>query len=483
MSSQMIEFNGVAFSVEQVKALSKQGVLNIGQKNDPAGNSPTSAPLQGVFPGNPNMFGMFSDPGVRPERFSAMQRPRTMARLLRPERSEFVSEKIGIVTGQTAGTTTNATGWCEGGALPGVLKTCQQLYPLGKFKMRTRVMLVQEAGMLRNRADIPGIILNQPPQDNPLVPDLLYRLTSTQSVLQTNLFELGVQVERSLEKELFQGVVGTDTSIPGFWVDFNSISSLVKTGYTDVVSGLACPAADSIVVAWNADVGGTVAGRNIVQAITDTVWALKMRAEAVGMGGTQFAIVMSMEQFRALTQTWVCQYYTSRCLAAGVVGAPFVTDASMTRQLETDMMNGQYLLIDGVPHPVIFSDGIPLEQLGGGAAPVLRSDIFILPVSWNGRSLLKLEYQDMGNVYAKELADFIINDSMLLNNGLYLMTKQMHEGCIDLTLNSMMRFYIETPWLAARIDDVSFTYQAQTHVADPGTTFLYANGGISYRTA
>ncbi len=127
MSSQMIEFNGVGFTVEQVKALAKAGALNVGQKNDPAGNTPTAAPLQGVFPGNANMFGMFSDPGVRPERFSAMQRPRTMAKLLRPERSEFVNEKIGIVTGQTAGTTANATGWCADGALPGVLKTCQQL--------------------------------------------------------------------------------------------------------------------------------------------------------------------------------------------------------------------------------------------------------------------------------------------------------------------------------------------------------------------
>jgi len=473
--------NGIEFTEKQVSQMAKAGLLNVGQKNDPASNTPNSAPLQGVFPGNSNMFGMFSDPGVRPERFSAMQRPRTMAKLLRPERSAYVNEKIGIVTGQTAGTTTNASGWCADGALPGVLKTCQQLYPLGNFKMRTRVMQIQPAGLLRNRADIPGIILNNPPQDNPLVPDLLYRLTDTQSVLQTNLFELGVQVERSLEKELFQGVVGTDTNIPGFWLDFNSISSLVKTGYTDAVSNLACPAADSVVVTWNADVGATVSGRNVVQAVTDTIWGLKMRAEAVGLGGTQFAIVMRMEQFRALVQTWVCQYYTNRCITVGTVGAPFPTDATTTRQLETDMMNGQYLLVDGIPVPVIFSEGIPIEQLGGGAAPVLRADMFILPISWNGRPLLRLEYQDMGNVYAKEIGDFIINDSMLLNNGLYLMTKQMHEGCVDLTLNAMMRFYIETPFLSGRLDDISFTYQAPTRVADPSTTFLYANGGISYR--
>jgi hypothetical protein len=472
--------NGIEFTEKQVNQMVQKGVLSFGQKNDPASNTPNSAPLQGVFPGNSNMFGMFSDPGVRPERFSAMQRPRTMAKLLRPERSEFVNEKIGIVTGQTAGTTTNATGWCADGALPGVLKTCQQLYPLGNFKMRTRVMQIQTAGLLRNRADIPGIILNSAPQDNPLVPDLLYRLTDTQSVLQTNLYELGVQVERSLEKELFQGVVGTDTSIPGFWLDFNSISSLVKTGYADAVSGLACPAADSIVVTWNADMGATVTGSNIVQTVTDTVWALRMRAEAVGLGGTEFAIVMRMEQFRAMTEVWACQYATYRCQSSNA-GQPFVTQVIDTNQMRIDMMNGQYLLIDGIKYPVIFSEGIPLEQLGGGAAKVLRADMFILPISWNGRPLLRLEYQDMNNVYAREIGDFIINDSMILNNGLYLMTKQMHEGCVDLTLNAMMRFFIETPFLAGRVDDISFSYSAQTRVADPSTTFLYANGGVSYR--
>lgn len=472
--------NGVEFGDAEIVRMAKAGILNTGQKNDPAGNTPTAAPLQGVFPGNANMFGMFSDPGVRPERFSAMQRPRTMAKLLRPERSEFVNEKIGIVTGQTAGTTSNATGWCADGALPGVLKTCQQLYPLGNFKMRIRVMQIQPAGLLRNRADIPGIILNNPPQENPLVPDLLYRLTDTQSVLQTNLYELGVQVERSLERELFQGVVGTDTSIPGWWLDFNSISSLVKTGYTDSVSGLACPAADSIVVTWNADIGATVSGSNIVQTVTDTVWALRMRAEAVGLGGTEFAIVMRMEQFRAMTEVWACQYATYRCQSSNA-GQPFVTQVIDTNQMRIDMMNGQYLLIDGIKYPVVFSEGIPLEQLGGGTVKVLRADMFILPISWNGRPLLRLEYQDMSNVYVRELAEFIINDSMILNNGLYLMTKQTHEGCVDLTLNGMMRFFIETPFLAGRVDDISFSYAAQTRVADPATTFLYANGGVSYR--
>lgn len=478
MSEAMIEINGIPFTLSQAKAMSQKGLLNMGQKNDPSSTTPSSAPLHGVFPGNANMFGAFSNPGVRPERFSAMQRPRSMAGLLKPQKSELMNEIVGIVTGQTAATGTNATGWCAGGMLSGVLKTCQQTYPMGNFKMRSRIAVIQEAGMLRNRADIPGMILNNPPAENPLIPDPFWRLTDDRSILQLEFYNLGVQMERSLVKEIWQGVVGTDTGIPGWWKDMNSLSSLVKTGYVDSETGLACPAADSQVIAWNADVGATVAGRNIVQVYSDVYYAAVDRADAVGLGGTEFAFVMRKEAFRALVQVWVCQYYINRCLSAGVVGAPFTTDATETRRLELEMRNGQYLLIDGIPVRVVFDEGIPLEQLG---ANILRSDSFLLPISWNGYPLTRLEYFDMGNFYANELRTAVVTQSELINNGLYLLSKQESEGCVEFTISAKMRLFLETPFLAARIDDMSYTYLAQTHVADPGTSFLYVNGGVSYR--
>ena len=473
--------NGIEFTDKQLAMLGKSALMQIGQKNDPASNTPNAQALQGYWPGNTSMGGLFSYPGVRPERYSAMQRPRSMTKLLRPTSAVINNEIIEVVTGQTAAGGTQASGWCDDGMLAGVLKTCQQQYPFGKFKMRTRISTIQDAGILRNRADIPGIIMNNPPSEHPLIPDLLYRLTDTQSALQTNFYQLGVQMERSLENEIFQGVVGTNTSIPGFWQDMNSISALVKTGNTDAITSLACPALDSIVVAFNADIASTVSGRNIVQVFTDTIYALNDRAETTGMGGTQFAIIMRKEMFVKLTEVWACQYATFRC-QSGTAGQPFVSQVVDMNALRLEMLNGQYLLIDGVPYPVVFSEGIPLEQLGGGAAPVLRSDTFILPISHNGQPGIRLEYKDMGNPYSAELAGFIINDSMLLNNGLYLMTKEQHEGCVDFTINAMMRFFIEWLWLAARVDDVSYVYQAPTHVADPGTTFLYVNGGISYRS-
>jgi hypothetical protein len=113
----MALINGVEISEKSLIELAKAGVtLNIGQKNDPSGSTPTASTLHGANYGNGSQYGLFSAPGVRPDRFSALSRPRSMTSLLRPQKSDLINEIVEIVTGQTAGTTTNATGWCADGA-------------------------------------------------------------------------------------------------------------------------------------------------------------------------------------------------------------------------------------------------------------------------------------------------------------------------------------------------------------------------------
>src|SRR5687767_7924249 len=96
----------------ELKALAKAGVLQIGRKHDPASTTATAGPLHGPFHGNENQYGAFSTPGVRPQRFSALQRPRSFARLLRMTASEYFQERLEITTGVTAGSGSNATGFC-----------------------------------------------------------------------------------------------------------------------------------------------------------------------------------------------------------------------------------------------------------------------------------------------------------------------------------------------------------------------------------
>lgn len=473
--------NGVEFTEKQISEMSKAGLLNIGQKNDPSSSTPTaSGTFQGQSFTNPNQYGIFSNPGVRPERFSALQRPRSMAQLLRPQKSEYGNEIVSIMTGQTAGVANNQTDWCAPGALAGVLKACQQTYVFGNMKMATRIVPLQEVGLLRNRADIPGEILNSPPRDNPFIPERMYQITNTRSQLQYELFTLGNQIERSFETELWRGVAGTNTGVIGWWKDFAGLDSLVKTGYVDSVTGVACPAADSIVINWNADVGATVNGANVVQSFADQYYAVNDTARQVGLDGVQFAFVMRVEQFRALTEVWSCQYLTYRCQSSNA-GQPIVVTGEENNRLRLEMQQGQYLLIDGTPVPVIFSDGIQLERLGSANPNILRSDAYLLPISWNGRPLIRPEYHDMGNVYAREFAGIVYPSAEFLNDGMYMMNKREAGGCVELEISMKMRVFLEVPFLAVRWDDVSYSYGAQTRVADPATTFLYKNGGVTYR--
>lgn len=476
-----IMIEGKEYSDSELSVLSKAGVLNIGQKNDPSSATATaSSVLHGQSFTNPAQLGLFSRPGVRPERFSALMRPHSMARMLRPEKSEYINEIIEILTGQTVGSGSNATDWCAPGPLAGVLKTCQQIYQFGNFKMNTRVVPLQEVGQRVNRADLDAMILNNPPEENPLIPDMAYRFPNgQQDQLALEFFNLGIEIERQLEREMWQGVAGSDSGIRGWWKDMNSLSSLVKTGYADV-TGVPCPAADSTVVAWNADVGATAAdGRNIVSVFADVWYAMNDIADRVGMSGVQFGWFMRKEQFHVLTQVWSCQYLTNRCQSTNA-GQPIVVTGSEQTTLRTAMQNGRYLLIDGMEVPVYFTDGIPLESLG---ANIRRADAFLLPISWNGRQLIKLEYHDMGNEAARILANTVYTSALFINNGMYLLTKNEKEGCVEFSLSAKMRMFLEAPFLSARIDDISFTYLAPTRSADPAVTFNgFANGGVTYNS-
>lgn len=488
-SGNVIEVDGQRWTTKELKTLVKAGAIQIGRtyKNDPASTVPSAQVLQGVNAANSAQYGLFSAPGVRPERFSALQRPLTFMRLLTDAgaltRNEYFNEKLEIMTGQLAATGTNATSFCGNPPQPNDLKVMQRLFNYGKLYEKTNLNSVPQTGFLRDRADVPGRILNAGPTANPLIPDILYQLTDTRSQLQTEFFKLGVSIERSLEIVGIRGnaaLASTATQV-GWIQEFNGLDSQIMTGYTDVVTGQAAPAADSIVENWgSALVSGTQAstGRNIVQVFADVYYALVQRAARVGMAGFDLVIVCRQEFFRALTDVYACSYNTARC-TNGAVGTPQTIDQSVINDLRLEMLQGQYLLIEGVKVPVVFSDGMALTQV---AATQFSNSVYFVPINWAGRPLTRVEYFPMDNQYASEFGGFLNADRYrVLNNGLYLVGYRSTGLCDEYHFASQMRLILETPFLAGRIDNIQFTYQAQTRSAYPAETYLYQDGGVTYR--
>lgn len=474
---------------EVIKELAAAGVLPGGAryKNDPASASlANTGALQGPLPGNDSLGGAFSAPGVRPDRFSAMPRTRTLARVLRPLPSDYFNEIIAIVTGATTSTGSNPTSFCGTAPQPGDMKTCEQTFKFGKLFMQTKLEAVPELGMLRNRAEVPGRILNSAPEENPLIPDIMWRLVDTRSQLQYQLYMLGVGVERALEPVLINGNEtknNTQTEI-GWILEFKGLDRQIKEGYADT-GGTLCPAADSMVIDFGgATVGGTIGGgdgRTITSAISDLWYAGQDRASQVKLDDTlEMGFLMRKEFFRALTDYYANTYATTRFQAATMTaGSPVVQIADEANRLRLEMLKGQYLLVEGIPVPVIFSDGMPFEGQGSN---VYQTDLFLVPIAWQGFPLLRFEYFNMGNQYIAEWNGFVNPDKRrVINNGLYQMGYQSTGMCDLYLLASKMRLILETPFLAGRIDNILFSYLAPTRNAIPGQS-LYADGGVSYYT-
>ena len=72
----MINIQGKDYTDAELVTLAKAGVLQIGQKNDPASTTVTAPALHGPFQGNSAQQGLFSATGVRPQRYGESKRAR-----------------------------------------------------------------------------------------------------------------------------------------------------------------------------------------------------------------------------------------------------------------------------------------------------------------------------------------------------------------------------------------------------------------------
>jgi hypothetical protein len=475
------------YTLEELKELRE--AMGLAEKNDPASTTLYTPTLHGPYQGSTTQFGLFSSPGVRPERFSAMARPDSFISALgAPMRSEYYEELLQVLLGQTAASGTNAQTWCGNPPEVGKGKVCKQVFLWGEYHIKTELNAIPEIGQLRNRADIPGMILpsaTPPEMRNPLIPDLFYRMTDTRSQLMYELWRLGAEFERTID---VVAVAGDQTQAytsteHGWQKEFTGLDSYIKTGYTDAVTGELCEAMDSMVITFGADVAGTIGsgdGRNITVAVTELVRGGKERARKMGYGNNvNWYFLMRSEAFSRIVEEYSCGYATYRC-ASNNAGQPFNTDTTATNALRLQMLAGQYLLVDGMPVPVVFSEGIPQTNSAG----TFTSDIYLVPDTWMGRKLTYLEYFPMDNPYATEFRTLTdADDKTILNNGLWIAGKRSTGLCDEYVFGAKLRLIMETPFLAGRIDNISYTFTTPIRNALPGSSF-YADGpGMTYAPA
>lgn len=425
--------------------------------------------------------GLFSGAGVRPDMHSTVPRPIGLSEVIPFIGSLYENERYEILTGQTATEGTRAVDICSEGPTPGKLKVTRQVIPFGTMKIDTSVERLVNFGRRVSYADLDRNVLNQNAIKSPLMPDIL-STTNVNSDAGKLLYETGLAIEKSYALMDVRGVNGTVSNNADFnlWIDqFDGLDRWIRTGYADQPSGVLSPAADSIVITHNAPIGSNgTNGVSFVGNMVNAVRGVMQRSNIIGMGDFEFALVMHPNAAWAVYDAWACSYFTDKC-NNGAVGVPIQRNATDITTFHDQMMNGAYLLIDGMRVPILFSSGM---QWDGVSNNIFNTDFYTMPLRWRGRPLVYRQFFPLNNATANEwMASMPTERAKIINGGMYAVGMRTTNGfCSKLEIISRSRLILDTPFLAARVNDVQLTYGIQGFDAFPGMS-NYRDGGQSTR--
>lgn len=459
------------------KQMVREMLAQMRETEKAAGTTPTFQPGHGNG-------GLFSNPALDADLYGAFVMPNYGLYGKLPKFPTIYENPLkGIVTGVTDSTGDEPTGLCDDPPYAGLMKLCQQSYPLGRFSRRTRVGELDAFGKMSNRGEHADFVLYGNPADGlpgaPTIPGGNVFQSETDKML----FEFAVAWSRDFAPQIFTGNPASN-SWQGGTKYFNGLDILINTGYMDAVSGTACAAADSLVRSFG-DVQVQVdSGASIVNHITQMVYELwENRARQFGLNPATGWIVMRPQLFHILTSYWACSYLTYRCAnldGANIdpVGSFDMGDAIALRD---QMRAGSFLKVDGVNVPVIQDDTVAETNVGAG---VYESKIYFVPVAvLNGRPVTYLEYfnYDAPNGFMKGAADLAPGDSYRTsNNGMFAWHKKPPSNwCVEVVAKTEQRLLLRTPQIAGVLTDVRYVPYVHERDWDPDGTYFVNGGGIS----
>jgi len=433
------------------------------------------------------MGGLFSSPGLSKPLFSAMVLPKLGLQAQLPVKAANETNPLyGIITGVTASSGDEPTGVCDDPPVTGVMKLCTHSFVFGRFSRMTKVYDVDRAGRVTNRGEFTDFDIYGNPfagaGDNPQTPGIIGfdAAKAAQNEIAKALFELGVTWSRDFARILYTGTP-TNNTAGGGYREFWGLETLVNTGYQDTETGVACPAADSIVYDYN-DVQIEDDAEGFIRLITSTMRNLKWLASRAGLDPVSWKIVMPFSLFYAITESYPCTYLSYRCQTLN--SAELSLNSADVERMRDEMRGnlyeytGQYLLIDGQKVPVVLDDAIPETEVAPG---VFSAGVFILPMTVLGRMpVTYMEYfsydspngaMAMANLFAPD-GSFYTTDS-----GRFMWHKKPPNNfCVQVLAKTEPRLMLLTPYLAARIDNVG--YAPLAHERSPFTDSGYfVNGG------
>lgn len=427
--------------------------------------------------------GAFSFPGLERSVVNAMIMPKLGLLDLLPSRTANTDNPLyGIMTGVTASLGEKPTGPCADPPTAGMMKLCTHAFLWGRLSHMTRVFELDRFGRFRDRSDFSDLELVGDPLAagmNPLIPQGpagSSAAAALRSELAKALFEFAVAWGRDFAHILFNG--NPTNNIDEGYKEPYGLDILINTGYRDAETGVACPAADSIVRDFSAKITGNEAA--LLRQITNVFRNLNYIASRAGLAPVKWALVGPWAMFYELTEMWPCSYMSYRCSVLGTNNQG-VVDLAAQNAMRDDMRAGQYLLIDGIKVPFITDDGVVETELAGSCQ---EADLYFVPLTvLGGRPVTFLEYFNYdGPGAAMEAAKvFAPQGSYFTTNaGRYLWhAKPPTNFCVQMVAKTEWRVILETPHLAGRILDIQYCPVAHERDFEPDNSYYVDGGGYN----
>jgi hypothetical protein len=423
--------------------------------------------------------GLFSTPGLDKSLFSALTLPmNTLESRLPAFPSNDEYPMFGIMTGVTASSGSNPEAPCDDPPTAGMMKMCTKSAPFGLFSRATRALDAKDFGRRTNRGEMLDLNLIGNPfaaQDS-FAQSLAGFGNAARNDIAKAFYELGVAWSRDFATRIYAGNPANNTASDGY-MEFWGLDALINTGYADAVTGTACPAADSIVHDWGSvDIADDAAG--FVRTLTYMYRNLQFNARRMGLAPANIVLAMSWGLFYALTEIYPITYSTYRSTGLIPDNARLVVDSRAEREERDAMLNGEYLLIDGVRVPVIVDNSI-VETDDGGA---FTSSLYMIPMTVLGNiPSTYIEYFNWavpGGALDATEALGIAGAFDVRDGGRFLIARDSHTWtCVQMAAWTKPRLVMRTPYLAGRIENVKYEPELKERDWNPTNPSYYKDGG------
>jgi len=422
--------------------------------------------------------GIFAVPGLERDILTAHMRPSGITSVLPRIPTVYQDPRFGSITGFTAVTGSQPTYACEDAPV-GYMKGCNLTARFGRVRFDTQTIDMDDVMLKLHRGDFTDLMLRGKLLGmTGLTPSGMNEGQVVNIVTMAEMVIAGVNMERELNRQTWQGVTTVANEFPGLDVQ-------IATGQVDADTNAACAALDSDVKNFGYDL---VCGdnRDIVEYLSSLMWYLNDIADNTGLSPVNWVIVMRPGLWHELSACWPCRYNTYRCTTrdtSSIDAVPSIDAADMTT-VRDSMRSGKYIDIEGVRYPVITDTGIN-ELTPADNANIIpgqyASSIYAVPLSIQGGfPVTYMEYLD----YRQAQADVSLlrgtENFWWTDQGFYSWAIEYVKWCYKLSLKVEPRVVLRAPHLAGRIDAVK--YEPLQHERDIDTSSDYfKDGGVSLR--